>query len=78
MTDRFKAVALLWFSGCAFGSRVSATFHLTCVHIILSSILVAEWPPFGKKLLIRVTICSLFILAIFSFGYITYWFRRLA
>ena len=25
------------------------TFHLTCVHIIFSSVLVAEWPPFGKS-----------------------------
>ena len=23
------------------------TFHLTCVHIIFSSVSVAEWPPFG-------------------------------
>ena len=32
-------------------------FHLTCVHIIFSSVSVAEWPPFGKKLLTRLTIC---------------------
>ena len=31
-----------------FGVRVSVTFHLTCVHIIFSSVSVAEWPPFGK------------------------------
>ena len=24
------------------------TFHLTCVHIIFSSVSVAEWPPFWK------------------------------
>ena len=30
------------------GVRVSVTFHLTCVHIIFSSVWVAEWPPFGK------------------------------
>ena len=28
--------------------RVSVTFHLMCVHIIFSSVSVAEWPPFGK------------------------------
>ena len=28
--------------------RVSVTFHLTCVHIIFSSVWVAECPPFGK------------------------------
>ena len=26
----------------------SVTFHLTCVHIIFSSVWVAEWPSFGK------------------------------
>ena len=31
-----------------FGVRVSVKFHLTCVHIIFSSVWVAEWPPFGK------------------------------
>ena len=30
-----------------FGVKVSVTFHLTCVHIIFSSVSVAEWPPFG-------------------------------
>ena len=30
----------------AFDVRVSVTFHLTCVHIILSSVWAAEWPPF--------------------------------
>ena len=44
--DRSKAVVLLQFS--VFGVRVPVTFHLTCVHIILSSVWVAEWPPFGK------------------------------
>ena len=24
-------------------------FHLMCVHIIFSSVSVAEWPSFGKK-----------------------------
>ena len=38
------------------------TFHLTCVYISLSSVCVAEWPPFGKYLLTRLTICSLCIL----------------
>ena len=31
-----------------FGVRVSVTFHLMCVHIIFSSVWVAEWSPFGK------------------------------
>ena len=31
-----------------FDVRVSVTFHLMCVHIIFSSVWVAEWQPFGK------------------------------
>ena len=40
-----------------------------CVHIFFSSIWVAEWPPFGKELPIRLTICSLCILTICNFSY---------
>ena len=40
------------------------TFHLMCVHIIFSSVSVAEWAPFGKLLLTRLTICSLCILTV--------------
>ena len=40
------------------------TFYLKCVHIIFSSVWVDEWPPFGKELLTRLTICSLCILTI--------------
>ena len=47
-----------------YGVRVPLTFHLMCVHIIFSSVLVAEWPYFGKELLPRLTICSLCILTI--------------
>ena len=32
-----------------FGVRVSVTFHLMCVHIICSSVWVAEWPAFGER-----------------------------
>ena len=45
-----------------FGVRVSVTFHLMYVHINYSSVWVAEWPPFLKELLSRLTICSLCIL----------------
>ena len=34
------------------------------IHITFSSVWVAEWPPFGKELFIRLTICSLCILTI--------------
>ena len=33
---------MLWFSVACFGVRVSVTFHLTCVHIVFSSVWVAE------------------------------------
>ena len=40
------------------------TFHLMCVHIMFSSVCVAEWSSFGKGLLTRLTICSVCILTI--------------
>ena len=51
------------------------TFHLTCVNIILSSVWIAEWPPFGKWLLTRLTICSLCILSICNYSYFPFWFE---
>ena len=36
---------------------------------------VAEWPPFGKELLIRLTVCSLYIMFKYNFGYFPFWFR---
>ena len=50
---------MLWFAVACFGVRVPLTFHLMCIHIIFSSVLVAEWPYFGKELLPRLTTCSL-------------------
>ena len=38
-----------------------------------SSVLVAEWPSFGKELLTRLTICSLCILTICNFSYFPFW-----
>ena len=49
----------MWFSLTGFGVRVSVMFHLMCVHIIFGSVWVAEWLPFGNKLLTRLTICFL-------------------
>ena len=31
-----------------FGVRFSVMFHFMFVHYTFSSVLVAEWPPFGK------------------------------
>ena len=57
-----------------FGVRVSVTFRLMIVHIIFSSVKVAEWPHLGKELLTRLTICSLRILTICNFSYFRFWF----
>ena len=48
------------------------TFHLMCVHIIFSLVWVADWPPFGKELLTRLTICSLCILIILDISCLGY------
>ena len=68
---------MLWFAVVCFGVRVPLTFHLMCVHIIFSSVLVAEWPYFGKELLPRLTICSLCILTLCNFSYFPFWFSGL-
>ena len=41
------------------------TVHLMYANITFSSVWVPEWPPFGKELSTRLTICSLCILTIF-------------
>ena len=35
-------------SVACFGVRVSVMFHLMFVHYTISSVWVAEWPPFGN------------------------------
>ena len=47
-----------------FGVRVSVMFRFMFVHYTLSSVCVAEWPPFGKKLPTRLAIYSHSILSI--------------
>ena len=47
-----------------FGVRVSVMFHLMFVPYTFSSVWVTEWPPFGKKLPARLTICSHCLLSI--------------
>ena len=44
---------------------------------ILFIVWVAEWPPFGKELLIRLTICSLCIFTIYNLRYFPFWFLGL-
>ena len=71
--NRSNAVVLLWFS-VAFGVRVSVTFHLKCVYTSFSSVSVAEWQPFGIKLLTRLSIRSLCMLTICNTSYFPFWF----
>ena len=47
-----------------FSVRVSAMFHFMFVHDTFSSVWVAEWQPFGKKLPAVLAICSHCILSI--------------
>ena len=51
-------------SVACFGVRVSVMFHLVFVQFTHSSVWVAEWPPFGKKLPARLAICSQCVLPI--------------
>ena len=44
--------------------HVPFKMHFMFVHYTFSSVLVAEWPPFGKKLPARSAICSPCILSI--------------
>ena len=50
VTDRSKAMVLMWFSVACFRVRVSVMFHLMFVHYTFSSVLAAEWPPIGGKI----------------------------
>ena len=59
ITDRLKAVVLLWFYvACFWCQRFGDVSPYEC------SVWVEEWPPFGKYLFSRLTICSLCFLTI--------------
>ena len=47
------------------------------VFICFRSVWVAEWPPLGKGLLTRLTICSPCILTFCNFDYFPFWFLGL-
>ena len=57
-----------------FGVRFSVMFHFMFVHYTFSSVLVAEWPPFGKELPARLAICSHCILSFVIFIYFPLWY----
>ena len=48
------------FSVFLFLVLVSVLFHLLCVKLKFIQVEVAEWPPFGKELLVQLTVCFLF------------------
>ena len=58
---------MVWFSVACFGVRVSVVFHLMFVHYTLSSVWVAEWPPFVKWLPARLGVCCHCLLSICDF-----------
>ena len=57
-----------------FGVRVSVMFHFMFVHYAFSSVWLAEWLPFGKKLPARLAICSHCICLFVIFIYFPFWF----
>ena len=42
-------------------------FHLMLVHYTFSSVLVAEWPPFGENLRTQLAICTYCIFVLYVF-----------
>ena len=62
-------VSVAWF-----GVRVSVMFHFVFVHYTFSSVLVAEWPPFGKHLPARLAMCSYCLLSICNIYLFSVWF----
>ena len=54
-------------SVACFRVRVSVMFHLIFVYYTFSSVWVAEWPPFGKKLPTRLALCPHCLLPICNF-----------
>ena len=61
------AVVMLCVSVDRFLCQSLVTVHLMYANITFSSVWVPEWPPFGKELSTRLTICSLCILTIFFY-----------
>ena len=59
----------MWSPLPVFGVRVSVMLHLRFVHYTFSSVWVAEWPPFGKKLPARLIVFCLFVIFISRFGF---------
>ena len=75
ITDRSNVEYLLWFSVACFWCQSLTDVSRNVCSCYVCSVLVAEWPPFGKEMLTRLTICSLCILTICNFSYFPFWFR---
>ena len=54
--------------------RYQVCVYRTICPLVFCSVSVAEWLPFGKKLLTRLTICFLCILTICNISYFPFWF----
>ena len=54
------------------GPDIRQAFTGPLVHWFLVRFWVAEWPPFGKELQTRFTICSLCVMIIFNFRYFSF------
>ena len=63
---------MLWFAVGCFWCQSSIDVSFNVCSYYLSSVLVAEWPYFGKELLPWLTICSLCILTLCNFSTIQY------
>ena len=50
INDRFKVVALMWFSVACFSVRIPEMFYLMFVHYPFKSDWMADWSPFWKEL----------------------------
>ena len=57
-----------------FGVRFSVMFHFMFVHYTFSSVWVAEWPPFGKKLPARLAFVLIVFCLFVIFIYFPLWF----
>ena len=60
ITDRSKAVVLLWFSVACVSCQSFGDVSLYVCSYYFSSVWVAEWPHFGKVMPNQLTICSLY------------------
>ena len=49
---------------------------LVSVFVLLSKSYLAEWPSFGRELLIRLTLCAFCGMSACHFGFFPFWYRN--